>query len=133
MLPASCASSTGPKINATIRAGTRIVCVSTITSVKVGNNRNLDRPIATSSKDVSTILRATGGYAPGILKAHVGFRNRGLMISEQAVRDALHTVRDPEIGKPIDDIGMLGSLEIDGDVVRVEVLLTVAGCPLKAE
>jgi ATP-binding protein involved in chromosome partitioning len=55
------------------------------------------------------------------------------VISEQAVRDALHTVRDPEIGKPIDDIGMLGSVAIDGDVVRVDVLLTVAGCPLKAE
>jgi len=55
------------------------------------------------------------------------------LISEQAVRDALHTVRDPEIGKPIDEIGMLGSVEIDGDVVRVDVLLTVAGCPLKPE
>ena len=55
------------------------------------------------------------------------------MIPEQAVRDALHTVRDPEIGKPIDEIGMLGSVEITGDVVRVDVLLTVAGCPLKDE
>lgn len=55
------------------------------------------------------------------------------MISERSVRDALHTVRDPEIGKPIDDIGMLGDVEITGDEVLVTVLLTVAGCPLKAE
>ena len=55
------------------------------------------------------------------------------MISEQAVLAALHTVRDPEIGKPIDDIGMLGAVEIAGDTVRVDVLLTVAGCPLKSE
>jgi ATP-binding protein involved in chromosome partitioning len=55
------------------------------------------------------------------------------MISEKAVRDALHGVRDPEIGKPIDEIGMLGGVEIDGDAVRVDVLLTVAGCPLKSE
>ena len=55
------------------------------------------------------------------------------MVSEAAVREALHGVHDPEIGKPLDDLGMLGSLEIDGGVVRVEVLLTVAGCPLKAE
>jgi ATP-binding protein involved in chromosome partitioning len=55
------------------------------------------------------------------------------LISEDAVRQALHTVHDPEIGKPIDDLGMLGSLEIDGDTVHVEILLTVAGCPLKAE
>lgn len=50
-----------------------------------------------------------------------------------AIRAALHGVRDPEIGKPIDEIGMLGDVEIDGDRVLVNVLLTVAGCPLKAE
>ncbi len=54
-------------------------------------------------------------------------------ISEDAVRSALHTVLDPEIGKPIDELGMLGEVEIDGGTVRVKVLLTVAGCPLKAE
>src|SRR5688572_25681599 len=55
------------------------------------------------------------------------------MIPEQAVRDALHSVKDPEIGKPIDDIGMLDSVQIEGDTVRVHVLLTVAACPLKDE
>jgi ATP-binding protein involved in chromosome partitioning len=55
------------------------------------------------------------------------------VISEQAVREALHTVHDPEIGKPIDEIGMLGGFEIDGDTVHVDVLLTVAACPLKDE
>src|SRR5688572_13436398 len=55
------------------------------------------------------------------------------MISEQAVREALHTVQDPEIHKPIDDLGMLESVHIDGDRVLVGVLLTVAGCPMKAE
>jgi ATP-binding protein involved in chromosome partitioning len=55
------------------------------------------------------------------------------LISETAVREALHSVHDPEIGKPIDDLGMLGDVHIEGDTVRVGVLLTVAGCPLKAE
>jgi ATP-binding protein involved in chromosome partitioning len=55
------------------------------------------------------------------------------MISESAVRDALHGVRDPEIGKPIDEIGMLGDVEIDGTTVRVRIDLTVAACPLKDE
>src|SRR5436189_2951313 len=54
-------------------------------------------------------------------------------LSEQAIRDALHTVHDPEIGKPIDEIGMLGGFAIDGDDVKVDVLLTVPGCPLKDE
>src|SRR5687767_4257696 len=55
------------------------------------------------------------------------------MTSEATIRAALHTVRDPEIGKPIDEIGMLGDVEIDGDLVRVQILLTVAACPLKDE
>jgi ATP-binding protein involved in chromosome partitioning len=55
------------------------------------------------------------------------------MLNEQAVKEALHTVHDPEIGKPIDEIGMLGGFEITGDLVRVDILLTVPGCPLKDE
>ena len=49
------------------------------------------------------------------------------MTSEAAIRAALHAVKDPEIGKPIDEIGMLGDVEIDGDRRPGAVLLTVAG------
>lgn len=38
---------------------------------------------------------------------------------------------DPEIGRPIEEIGMLRSIEIEGDRVEVHVLLTIEGCPLK--
>lgn len=55
------------------------------------------------------------------------------MINETTVRDALHTVVDPEIRKPIDEIGMLGGFEIDGSDVAVDILLTVPGCPHKDE
>jgi ATP-binding protein involved in chromosome partitioning len=55
------------------------------------------------------------------------------MVSEQAVREALHTLTDPEIGKPIDDLGMLERIEISGDVVLVRILLTVAGYPKRTE
>jgi ATP-binding protein involved in chromosome partitioning len=51
--------------------------------------------------------------------------------TEAQVREALKGVRDPEIGRPIDEIGMLRSVEVDGGVVRVHVLLTIEGCPLK--
>jgi ATP-binding protein involved in chromosome partitioning len=54
-----------------------------------------------------------------------------LAITEEQVRAALRQVLDPEIGKPIEDLGMLKGIEIEGDVVRVYVLLTIAGCPLK--
>jgi ATP-binding protein involved in chromosome partitioning len=53
------------------------------------------------------------------------------MVTEQDVREALRGVRDPEIGKPIEDIGMLRSIAVDGGLVRVHVLLTIEGCPLR--
>jgi ATP-binding protein involved in chromosome partitioning len=53
------------------------------------------------------------------------------VVTEAQVREALRKVLDPEIGRPIEDLGMLEGVEVDGDVVRVHVLLTIAGCPLQ--
>ncbi len=53
------------------------------------------------------------------------------MVTEPQVREALKNVLDPEIGRPIEDLGMLQGIEVDGDLVRVHVLLTIAGCPLQ--
>jgi len=53
------------------------------------------------------------------------------MITETQVREALRSVNDPEIGRPIEDIGMLESIQVDGGLVRVHVLLTIEGCPLR--
>lgn len=48
------------------------------------------------------------------------------------VRQALSTVIDPEIRRPITDLDMVDKLAIDeAGVVQVTVLLTVAGCPLR--
>jgi ATP-binding protein involved in chromosome partitioning len=45
---------------------------------------------------------------------------------------ALGTVNDPEIRRPITDLGMVKSVTVDDSGrVRVEVYLTVAGCPLR--
>ena len=50
----------------------------------------------------------------------------------EQVNAALATVNDPEIKRPITEIGMVDSVVIDDDgLVHVTVLLTVAGCPLK--
>ena len=52
--------------------------------------------------------------------------------SVEQVTAALATVNDPEIKRPITDLGMVDSVQVDPDgTVRVTVLLTVAGCPLK--
>src|SRR6478672_6132869 len=53
------------------------------------------------------------------------------MASEAEVRQALREVLDPEIGKPIEDIGMLQDIAVEGGHVRVDVLLTIEGCPLR--
>jgi ATP-binding protein involved in chromosome partitioning len=45
---------------------------------------------------------------------------------------ALATVNDPEIHRPITDLGMVESVDVDDlGAVSVTVLLTVSGCPLK--
>ncbi len=52
--------------------------------------------------------------------------------TQEAVLEALARVDDPEIRRPITDLGMVSSVEISEDgAVVVGVLLTVAGCPLK--
>ena len=48
------------------------------------------------------------------------------------VQAALATVNDPEIRRPITELGMVQSAEVDeAGAVTLTVLLTVAGCPLK--
>src|SRR6516162_2229254 len=50
----------------------------------------------------------------------------------EQVTAALARVNDPEIRRPITDLGMVKSVDIAPDgQVRVEVYLTVAGCPLR--
>jgi len=54
-------------------------------------------------------------------------------VDREAIMSALATVDDPEIRRPVTDLGMVGSVDIDGGRVEVTVLLTVSGCPLKTE
>src|SRR5258708_22081047 len=50
----------------------------------------------------------------------------------EQVAAALARVNAPEINKPITDLGMVKNIEISPDgTVRVDVYLTVAGCPLR--
>jgi ATP-binding protein involved in chromosome partitioning len=52
--------------------------------------------------------------------------------TEDAVRAALATVDDPEIHRPITDLGMVKSIGIAPDgAVDVGIYLTVSGCPLR--
>lgn len=56
------------------------------------------------------------------------------VLTESDVRTALSKVIDPEIHKPITDLGMVKSVTIgDGGAVEVGIYLTTAGCPMKGE
>lgn len=50
------------------------------------------------------------------------------------VRAALHEVEDPEIRRPITDLGMVDEIKATDDgAVFVRVLLTISGCPMRSE
>ncbi|MDK8472532.1 Mrp/NBP35 family ATP-binding protein [Corynebacterium accolens] len=53
-------------------------------------------------------------------------------ITESAVREALSHVQDPEIGRPITELDMVKSVDIEGNDVTVGIYLTIAGCPMKS-
>ncbi len=62
--------------------------------------------------------------------AHVG-SSGGVVPSVEALRAALTNVVDAELGADIVELGMVRGIEIDRGVVRVEVALTIAACPLR--
>src|ERR1700712_5809703 len=52
--------------------------------------------------------------------------------TKEGIKAALTRVNDPEIKRPITDLGMVERIDVDDTgKVNVKVLLTVAGCPMK--
>tara|TARA_B100000614_G_scaffold241710_1_gene243064 strand:+ start:845 stop:1990 length:1146 start_codon:yes stop_codon:yes gene_type:complete len=56
-----------------------------------------------------------------------------MTVKTEEIIEALKPVQDPELNRSIVELGMVKSVVVDGDQVSVEVLLTIAGCPLKAK
>ena len=56
-----------------------------------------------------------------------------MTIKTEEIIEALKPVQDPELNRSIVELGMVKNVVVDGDQVTVEVLLTIAGCPLKAK
>jgi ATP-binding protein involved in chromosome partitioning len=50
---------------------------------------------------------------------------------EELVQSALARVNDPELRKPITELGMVDSLQINGPHISIKILLTIAGCPMR--
>lgn len=59
--------------------------------------------------------------------------SRAAAVHTGAVRAALASVHDPEIGRPLTELGMLGEITERRGRVRVEVRLTTETCPLVDE
>jgi ATP-binding protein involved in chromosome partitioning len=55
------------------------------------------------------------------------------MATEQAVFAALRKVQDPEINHDIVQLGMIRSVEVEGETVYVHVVPTSAHCPFAKE
>ena len=56
-----------------------------------------------------------------------------MALSEERVLEALRTVMDPELGKDLVSLGMVGEVRVEGDRVDLLVNLTTPACPLKAQ
>lgn len=52
------------------------------------------------------------------------------MPDDEAVREALRQVDDPEAGMNIVDLGLVYGVEVTADAVQVDLTMTTAACPM---
>jgi len=52
------------------------------------------------------------------------------MPDDDAVREALRQVDDPEAGMNIVDLGLVYGVDVTADAVRVDMTMTTAACPM---
>lgn len=49
----------------------------------------------------------------------------------QAIHQALATVSDPELHRPLPDLGMVESVAFNNGIAQIRILLTISGCPMR--
>jgi ATP-binding protein involved in chromosome partitioning len=54
------------------------------------------------------------------------------MATQEQILAALGKVIDPELRRPVTELGMVRGVELDGGRVQVTIALTVVGCPLRS-
>lgn len=47
------------------------------------------------------------------------------------INKALATVSDPELHRPLPELGMVESVEFEGGIASIKILLTISGCPMR--
>lgn len=55
------------------------------------------------------------------------------VITKEQILEVLKGVYDPEINKSIVELNMVRNIDIDGDHVHLNIVLTIQGCPLRAK
>ena len=55
------------------------------------------------------------------------------MLNQEQIMNALKHVEDPELHKSIVELNMVRNIQMNGTEVKLEVVLTIQGCPLKAK
>ena len=53
------------------------------------------------------------------------------MTTLDLINEALATVSDPELHRPLPDLGMVESVSISGSLAEIKILLTISGCPMQ--
>jgi len=53
------------------------------------------------------------------------------MSTIESINSALGTVIDPELHKPLPELGMVESVEFESGIAKIGILLTIVGCPMK--
>jgi metal-sulfur cluster biosynthetic enzyme len=56
--------------------------------------------------------------------------NQQAVPTEEAVREALRSVDDPEVGMSIVDLGLVYRIDVAPELVRVEMTMTTQACPM---
>lgn len=55
------------------------------------------------------------------------------MLTQEQIMNALKHVEDPELHKSVVELNMVRNIQMNGTEVKLEVVLTIQGCPLKAK
>lgn len=55
------------------------------------------------------------------------------MLTQEQIMNALKHVEDPELHKSVVELNMVRNIQMNGTKVKLEVVLTIQGCPLKAK
>lgn len=53
------------------------------------------------------------------------------MTTIEKIHQALGTVQDPELHRPLPDLGMVESVSFEGGIAEIKILLTISGCPMQ--